>query len=97
VPASPAAGPLPYTVTPDVLEAELGGEAVLLHLGTKRYFQLNVTGLVVWAAVRDRLTEADVVRRLGAEFGAPPDEARSEMRRLLEELVEQELVSPAVG
>ena len=94
---SPAAGPLPYTVTPDVLEAELGGEAVLLHLGTKRYFQLNTTGLVVWAAVRDGQSEDDVVHRLVADFGAPPDEARAELARLLGELEAQGLVAHSGG
>ncbi len=87
-----AADPLPYTVTPDVLEAELGGEAVLLHLGTNRYFQLNATGLLIWTAVRDGLTAAAAVRRLGDEFGAPADEAYAELTRMLDELEAQALV-----
>ncbi len=88
------AGALRLATSPDVLEAELAGEAVLLHLGTKRYFQLNSTGAVIWAGVRDGLPRADVVARLVTEFDAPPDEAERELDRLLDELRERGLVVP---
>ena len=37
----------------DVVDTELeGGEMVLLHLLTKQYYSLNVTGIRIWQALK---------------------------------------------
>src|SRR5699024_3655181 len=42
---------------PDVVDTELGeGEVALLHLGTRTYFSLNVTGARVWHHLKRGLT-----------------------------------------
>lgn len=79
-------------VAKNVYAAQLAGEAVILHLDTKRYYRLNATGAEVWKGIeagedRDALTE-----RLVREFTVERDEAAAEVDRLLERLRDARLV-----
>ena len=40
-----------YLIRDDVLTAHLAGEAVLLDLRTKQYYQLNATAAVIWTSL----------------------------------------------
>jgi hypothetical protein len=39
-------------MVPDVLDQEVQGESVLLHLGSESYFGLNPVGTLVWQRLR---------------------------------------------
>ena len=41
-----------FEVPPDVLVAHLQGEAVILHMDTKRYYRLNDTAACIWKGGR---------------------------------------------
>ena len=43
-------------MVPDVLDQEVQGESVLLHLGTESYFGLNAVGTLVWQRLRAGVT-----------------------------------------
>jgi hypothetical protein len=87
-----------YSPSTDTIAAQLEGEAVLLHLGTKRYFRLNETAAEVWAAL-----EADVGDRRGLtdwlceRFDVTPEVAGAEIDRLLGELEARGLVTAVVA
>lgn len=82
-----------YVVSKDVLTAHLEGEAVLLHLKTKRYFRLNETGAVVWKGLEGGLSLGAIVAQLVKDFDVDAVTARAEVERVLGELRERELLA----
>ena len=83
-----------YRIRDDVLSAELEGEAVVLSMDSRTYFQLNTTAAAAWKRLEDGVTRTDLVEHLCAEFAVDADEASREVDRLLEELVASELIHP---
>jgi hypothetical protein len=81
--------------SPDVLVSHLEGEAVLLHMGTKRYFRLNRTGAHIWKALEGGADSDAIARSLVEEFEVSISEAEVAVRTLVEELVESRLLREA--
>jgi hypothetical protein len=83
--------------SPDVILTRLAdGTGVLLHLGTKFYFALNASGVVVWEALAagqpvdaDRLAELLVERFSGVDRA----EAHADVDALLRELAAEGLLA----
>jgi len=75
-----------------VLEAELDNEAVLLHVESGRYFELNVTGKRIWSLLSRETDPGTILNSLIS--GAEPlkDEERKEVISYLETLVGLDLV-----
>ena len=84
-----------YHIPEAVLATELDGEAVLLHMDTRRYYKLNETATVIWAAL-ERGDGPDVaIADLCGRFTVQADEAAREVQRVVQELEERELIVPA--
>lgn len=81
-----------WSVPPEVIGAHLDGEAVLLHVGTKRYYRLNATGAVIWRAMEEALDDAAVVARLCERFEVGEAEATAALDTLRGELASQALL-----
>ena len=80
---------------PDVVDTELdGGEVVLLHLGTKNYYSLNLTGALVLRGVKDGMTLQQIAERLQNEFDVDGKTAEQSVRDLIQELDRERLVQP---
>ena len=78
--------PMGSRVPPDVMTANLDGEAVLLHLKTKAYFKLNDTAAELWKGLEAGEDEAAIIARLTAKFDVDAETARTESNRVIEEL-----------
>lgn len=84
--------------SPDVVVTELENkEAVLLHLGTKMYFSLNETGLLIWQLISSNLTIEEISERLQWEFDITPEKAKESVINLINELITEKLVEAADG
>jgi hypothetical protein len=68
------------------------GEVVLLHLESKTYFSLNLTGERIWQGVKQGLSLREISQRLQAEFDVDQARAESSVVELINELAEQKLV-----
>jgi len=77
----------------DVLTAHLEGEAVLLDLKTKQYYQLNGTAARIWKGLEQALEPPRIVDALVAEFAVDAATARAEMERVIEDLRARGLVT----
>lgn len=78
---------------PDVIVTELDdGEAVLLHLGSRKYFSLNKTGVEIWHLLGEDLTLAAVGERLLATYDITPEHALSAISNLTGRLLEAGLI-----
>lgn len=84
-----------WTVPPEVIGAHLEGEAVLLHVETKRYYRLNATGAVIWRALEEGLDDGAIVARLRAAFDVSDADAATALNSLREELAAQHLLLAA--
>lgn len=81
------------TPSPEVLVSHLEGEAVLLHMGTKRYFRLNRTGAHIWKALEGGADADAIAVSLVEAFEVSLPDAQASVRALLAELVESRLVT----
>ena len=80
---------------PEVVDTEVGpDEVALLHLGTKQYFSLNATGLRIWRGLKEGLTLQAIVKRLQDEFAVDAERAERSVLRLVDELIQADLVKP---
>jgi len=77
----------------DVLTAHLAGEAVLLDLRTKQYYQLNATAAVIWTSLEKALEPPQIVNALVDEFAIDAATAQAEMERVIADLRARGLVT----
>ncbi len=79
----------------DVLFRELEGEAVLLDLGSGRYFGLNAVGTRVWTLLAAGATIGAAAAAIVAEFDVDPDQIARDIDDLVTELAARGLIVPA--
>jgi hypothetical protein len=84
-----------YKAIAEALVATLSDGAVLLNLQTKRYFSLNETGTRIWEMVQQTVDEDTIVAALLREYEVEEPMARAEVRRILDELIDAQLIVPA--
>lgn len=77
----------------DIIATELdNGEAVLLHLNTKKYYSLNVTGLRIWQLLGKGLTPVEICGAIQTEFDVTDEMARESVLKIVTELKHEHLV-----
>lgn len=79
-------------VCDDVLDQEVHGESVLLHLGSESYFSLNATGTLVWRCLRAGGTLGEAIDLLVARHQVDEATAARDAQTLVEALIEAGLV-----
>lgn len=67
------------------------GEVVLLHLESKTYYSLNLTGERIWQGLKQGLTLNEISRRLQEEFDVDAERADRSVLDLATELCKQRL------
>jgi len=85
---------LDQTVRPhsQVVDTKLDeGEVVLLHLESKTYYSLNLTGERIWQGLKRGLPLNEISRRLQEEFDVDAERADRSVVDLVTELCEQRL------
>ena len=76
----------------DVVSCDLEGDAVLLDLGTSRYFKLNRVGAHVWSALDGARTAGDLRRSVLEAFDVDPERCVRDLDNLLAALEQAGLV-----
>jgi len=84
-----------YAVSADAACAQVADGAVLLHLGSKRYYSLNETGAFIWQVLEEGQNIADIVVRLQTHYEVDRGEAQQSVDRLLNELGDAGLIVDA--
>ena len=84
-----------YTISPDAAFAAVEDGAVVLHMGTKRYYSLNETGAFVWRRLEDGIARGEIVAQVVNEYDVGIAEAEMAVARLLEELAQERLIRTA--
>ncbi len=81
-----------YSISPDAAFAAVEDGAVVLHMGTKRYYSLNETGTFVWHRLEDGIARAEIVAQVVDAYDVGIAEAEMAVARLLDELVQESLI-----
>lgn len=84
-----------FITSPDVVVTELDGEneSVLLHLGTKKYYTLNETGVRVWQLLGEGDTIGDVIRKICTEYEVSSTSAEKSVSELIQNLMKEALLA----
>jgi hypothetical protein len=81
-----------YSISPDAAFAAVEDGAVVLHMGTKRYYSLNETGTFVWRRLEDGLEDTTIATQMVGEYDVGADEAKVAVAALVGELVKESLI-----
>ena len=82
-----------YVISADAACALVEDGAVLLHMGTKRYYSLNETGAAIWHLLENEVPVSEMGARLVEEYDVDPRAADEAVADLLAELAAEALIS----
>lgn len=82
-----------YARTQDIIEAEVGGEVVLLHTQSWQYFEFDRTGATIWSLLMEPRSLDTLVDALTSQFDVEPGQCATETKAFLDEMIEQGLVT----
>lgn len=89
--------PIRYRRHPDLRLTALAGEGVALHVGARRYFTVNQTGLTILEALTTPRTLDELVERVLDEYEVPGEEAEATVRAFLDQCLASRLLEPEEG
>ena len=81
-----------YARHPDLRMTALEGEGVVLHLGTRRYFSVNETGLTILQAMEAPRTVDELAAALVEHFEVTPDAAEQSVREFVDRCCRSDLL-----
>lgn len=73
-----------YLRHPDVRLADVEGDGVVLHLGSRRYFSVSESGLLLLQALEEPRTVADLTRVLEEQYEVTTEQAEASVRQFLD-------------
>lgn len=79
-------------VAENVVFQQIEGETVLLDLKREQYFGLDDVGSRIWTLIEAGESVDAIVRTLGEEYDAGPQQIEHDLRRLLTELAQAGLI-----
>jgi hypothetical protein len=69
-----------------LIEAEVDGELIGLHIDNGTCYGFNETATRVWGLIDEPHTISEICQALASEFDVPPDRCRGEVSALLRDL-----------
>ena len=82
-----------YARTADIIEADVGGEVVLLHTQNWQYFEFDTVGTAIWKLLHQPHGLSSLVDALQSQFDVGREQCAAETKAFLDEMVEQGLVT----
>lgn len=82
-----------YSLSPEAACAPVEDGAVLLHMGTRRYYSLNETGAAIWRMLEEDVAITDIPARLADFYAADANVVAASLDRLLGELAAENLIA----
>ena len=81
-----------YRKPPDLRLVDLEGEGVVLHLGTRRYFTVSESGLLILNALESPRTFEELVHALLDVYETSEIKVRGDVREFLERCIDARLL-----
>lgn len=73
-----------YVRHPDLRLADVEGDGVVLHLGTRRYFSVSESGLALLQALETPRTIDELVQVLLERYEVSPEQAEASVQQFLD-------------
>lgn len=86
-----------YQTSADAACAIVQGGAVVLHMGSKRYYSLNESGALIWSLLEQSVPEEQIVAGLVARYEVDGNVAADALANLVVELAGENLVHPVAA
>jgi hypothetical protein len=86
-----------YVRHPDLRLADVEGDGVVLHLGTRRYFSVSESGLALLQALEAPRTLPELVDVLLERYEVTPEQAEASVRQFLETCRTADLLASEAG
>ena len=80
-------------ISSEVLTQEVGGETVILDLKSEGYFGLDEIGTRIWQLIQEQNNLQSVTETMLNEYDVEPDQLKTDINNLLNELVKSGLVN----
>jgi len=78
---------------PEIEQAELNNELLLLNNKSNRFFVMNAAAAVIWEKLAQSVSEQDLVGELCNRFrGVTPDQALSDVKETVTSMRELDLI-----
>jgi Coenzyme PQQ synthesis protein D (PqqD) len=81
-----------YQLADHVLAQDMGTQLILLDAQRQNYYSGNAVARCVFSAIRDGLSESEILRRLLQEFSAGEGEVSADLRACLDDWLAQGLI-----
>jgi hypothetical protein len=79
----------------DLLEADVNGEIVALHIEKGQCYGMNGVASRIWALLAEPTSPGEICAKLSAEYDVEPATCRADVDALLEDLRSEGLIKPA--
>ena len=76
----------------EVAAKVMDGEAILINLSNGVYYSMDKVGGMIWEMIEGRHSLEEIVAAISASYDVGAERAKSDVERLLEELVQENLV-----
>jgi hypothetical protein len=83
-----------YLRHPDLRLADVEGDGVVLHLGTRRYFSVSESGLALLQALEAPRTLPELVAVLLERYEVTPEQAEASVQQFLDTCRTADLLVP---
>lgn len=83
---------LKYKASSNHLYSEIGGEAVILDLGSGVYYGLNEVGVDIWNWLQEAQTKEEILSLLLAEYEVTSEQAEADLEAIFTQFLAAGLI-----
>jgi len=82
---------------PRVIHETIDGETIVIHMGSGTYYSLVDASATVWELIDQQATVEEIADALARRYDAARGDIEGAVRRLVDELRQEDLVTPGAG
>ena len=72
---------------PDILSAEIGGEAVMMSIEKGAYFGLNPVATRIWDLIEQPRTVAELIVSITDEYDVPAEQCQADVQGFVADMI----------
>ena len=76
----------------EVAAKVMDGEAILINLSNGIYYSMDKVGSLIWEMIEKSSSVEEMTAAISARYDIPPEQVRTDVERLVGELVDEKLV-----
>jgi len=81
-----------FSRKPDVVSADMDGEAVLLDVNSGVYYGLDSTGARIWNLMEEKISFENIISKLLDEYSVTHEQCQAETKQFVKEVLAKDLI-----